>query len=142
MSSSFLPLNAKQAVRPGTRNPGTLASKLINSSVIPSLKYSSFLSALMFTNGSTAIDFWSAAFAVLGVAGEVGLLRGCVVHHQPMPIINSTPSAIAVGTNFREVGLDSVSNLAIDGVRCSQGRTMRNKSIDTEIFFNSVGASF
>ena len=40
MSSSFLPLNAKQDVRPGTRNPGTFDSTLINSSVIPSLKYS------------------------------------------------------------------------------------------------------
>src|SRR5438034_2203577 len=57
MSSSFLPLNAKQDVRPGTRNPGTLASTLINSSVIPSLKYSSFLSALMLTNGRTAMLF-------------------------------------------------------------------------------------
>src|SRR5437667_10820323 len=72
MFSSFLPLKAKQEVRPGTRNPGTLASTLINSSVIPSLKYSSFLSALMFTNGRTATLFsgiaepvgggWTAAF--------------------------------------------------------------------------------
>src|SRR5437588_12468624 len=60
MSSSFLPLNAKQDVRPGTRNPGTFVSTLINSSVIPSLKYSSFLSALMFTNGSTATDLLGA----------------------------------------------------------------------------------
>src|SRR5438094_6559450 len=60
MSSSFLPLNAKQDVRPGTRNPGTFDSTLINSSVIPSLKYSSFLSALMFTNGSTATDLLGA----------------------------------------------------------------------------------
>src|SRR5438270_3440209 len=56
MSSSFLPLNAKQDVRPGTRNPGIFDSTLISSSVMPSLKYSSFLSALMFTNGNTAID--------------------------------------------------------------------------------------
>ena len=46
-------------IRLGTaaRTPGTLASALMISSVMPSLKYSSFLSALMFTNGSTAIDF-------------------------------------------------------------------------------------
>src|SRR2546421_10551472 len=61
MSSSVLPLKAKQDVRPGTRSPGTLASALISSSVIPSLKYSSFLSALMFTNGSTATDLAGAA---------------------------------------------------------------------------------
>ena len=71
MSSSFLPLNAKQDVRPGTRNPGTLASTLINSSVIPSLKYSSFLSALMFTNGSTAMDLEETSFAPLCLLGAV-----------------------------------------------------------------------
>src|SRR6266853_4794373 len=56
MSASVLPLKAKQDVRPGTRSPGTLASALISSSVIPSLKYSSFLFALMLTNGRTATD--------------------------------------------------------------------------------------
>src|SRR5437899_8133812 len=65
-------LERKQDVRPGTRNPGTLESTLINSSVIPSLKYSSFLSALMFTNGSTAID-------LLGAAVGASLSRGVVV---------------------------------------------------------------
>src|SRR6202030_1568060 len=69
MSSSFLPLNAKQDVRPGTRNPGTFDSTLINSSVMPSLKYSSFLSALMFTNGKTAIDFSAMADAGADVFG-------------------------------------------------------------------------
>src|SRR5437762_959551 len=49
-------LNAKQDVRPGTRSPGTLASALISSSAIPSLKYSSFLFPLMLTNGRTATD--------------------------------------------------------------------------------------
>src|SRR5205809_5956478 len=93
MSSSFLPLNAKQDVRPGTRNPGIFDSTLISSSVMPSLKYSSFLSALMFTNGNTAIDFWSTECPVLGGAGEVGLLRGCVVHHQPMPRATKTRTA-------------------------------------------------
>src|ERR1700730_7792164 len=67
MSSSFLPLNAKQDVRPGTRNPGTFDSTLINSSVIPSLKYSSFLSALIFTNGSTAIDLASAIAVIVAL---------------------------------------------------------------------------
>src|SRR5881392_218641 len=70
MSSSFLPLNAKQDVRPGTRNPGIFDNTLISSSVIPSLKYSSFLSALMFTNGSTAIDFSAMADAGADVFGS------------------------------------------------------------------------
>src|SRR6266446_8226049 len=140
--SSFLPLKANDDVRALTCNPVIFESALINSSLTPSLRYSSFLSALMFTNGSTAMDFWSAAFAALGATGEVGLLRGCVVDHQTMAIINRKASASAAGTSFGEVGLDSVSNLTTDGVRCSQGRTMRNKSIVTEMFFNSVGASF
>src|SRR6266576_3391901 len=72
MSSSFLPLNAKQDVRPGTRNPGTFDSTLINSSVIPSLKYSSFLSALMFTNGSTLID-------LLGSTSDSSLIPSGVI---------------------------------------------------------------
>src|SRR5712692_7702322 len=131
MSSSFLPLNAKQDVRPGTRNPGTFDSTLINSSVIPSLKYSSFLSALMFTNGSTAIDFWSAAFAVLGAAGEVRLLRGRVVHHQPMPMTDSKSNATTVVANLRPLDLDLTFDFAMTGVRCSHGSTMRNKSIGT-----------
>src|SRR5216110_3113528 len=82
--SSFLPLNANDDVRALTCKPVIFESAVINSSLTPSLKYSSFLSALMFTNGNTAIDFWSTECPVLGGAGEVGLLRGCVVHHQPM----------------------------------------------------------
>jgi hypothetical protein len=57
MSSSFLPLKAKEELRPGTRKLFTFVSTLSNSSVMPSLKYSSFLSALMFTNGRTAMLF-------------------------------------------------------------------------------------
>src|SRR6266404_649085 len=91
--SSLLPLNANDDVRALTCKPVIFESAVINSSLTPSLKYSSFLSALMFTNGNTAIDFWSGAFAVLGAAGEVGLLRGCVVHHQPTAIRRSKPSA-------------------------------------------------
>src|SRR5437868_7785738 len=91
--SSFLPLNANEDVRALTCKPMIFESAVINSSLTPSLKYSSFLSALMFTNGNTAIDFWSAACTVLGGAGEIGLLRGCVVHHQPTAITRSKPSA-------------------------------------------------
>src|SRR5436190_9000243 len=59
--SSFLPLNAKDDVRALTCSPVIFESAVINSSLIPSLKYSSFLSALMFTNASTAMDFAAAS---------------------------------------------------------------------------------
>src|ERR1700747_368065 len=74
MFSSFLPLKANQDVRPGTRNPGTLARTLINSSVIPSLKYSSFLSALMFTNGNTAMLFFGVKDEMTGGGLGIGFL--------------------------------------------------------------------
>src|SRR6266478_5669522 len=100
MSSSFLPLNAKQDVRPGTRNPGTFDSTLINSSVIPSLKYSSFLSALMFTNGSTATFLAGAAVTAVPATG-----LGRFNHFGPRNRNVSKPTviivnAIAAATNL------------------------------------------
>src|SRR5436190_4951986 len=65
-TDSFLPLNEKAEVRAATRRPGVRASALRISSVMPSLKYSLSLAALMFSNGSTAMDFWSEAGAVPG----------------------------------------------------------------------------
>src|SRR4051812_28789578 len=67
--SSFFPLNAHADVRAGTRNPGTFASPLSTSSVMPSLKYSFSLSPLMFTNGSTATDFCPAGSVLAGLTG-------------------------------------------------------------------------
>ena len=54
-------LNANDEVREATCKPGTLASALMISSVIPSLKYSFSGSALMLASGSTTIDFSGAA---------------------------------------------------------------------------------
>src|SRR6267143_1636340 len=62
--SWFLPLNANADVRAATRNAWILVSALMISSAMPSVKYSFSGSALMFTNGSTAIDLvWAAAWA-------------------------------------------------------------------------------
>ncbi len=55
-TSSRRPLNANTEVRDATTRPSTLASALISSSVIPSLKYSFSGSALALTKGRTAID--------------------------------------------------------------------------------------
>src|SRR5213592_4356442 len=55
--SSFLPLNANEDVRALTCKPVIFESAVINSSLTPSLRYSSPFSALIFTNGNTAIDF-------------------------------------------------------------------------------------
>src|SRR6476660_7756421 len=68
-------------------------------------------------------------------------LRG--VHHQPMPINKSTITAIARVRDLLAVGFvgavgDGLTTCALR----SQGSTIRNKSIGTEMFFNSVGASF
>src|SRR5262249_62193327 len=74
-------------------------------------------------------------------------LRVCVVHHQPMPIIESKRIA-AIGIQpsfgFRRsiVDLEACASSSPRLTEGSQGRTIRNKSIGTEMFFNSVGASF
>ncbi len=54
---SLRPLNWNEEVRPATLRSFTCASALRISSAMPSEKYSSSLSALMFTNGSTAMAF-------------------------------------------------------------------------------------
>jgi hypothetical protein len=48
-------LSANTDVREATRSPSTFARALINSSVMPSLRYSLSGSGLAFTNGRTAI---------------------------------------------------------------------------------------
>ena len=54
--SESWPLNANADVRDATRSPSSLARALMISSVMPSAKYSLSLSALMFANGSTAME--------------------------------------------------------------------------------------
>src|SRR5206468_10118623 len=86
----------KQELRPGTCKPGTWASTLSNSSVMPSLRYSSALSALMFTNGSTAMDFWSVALGAPEAAGggfvaePSGLGRAPYLRKRRKPTASST----------------------------------------------------
>src|SRR3989441_9680876 len=72
--SSFFPLNANDDVRAATRNAWILVRALMISSAMPSVKYSFSGSALMLTNGSTAIDF--GALAPAGVPGGVEPLEG------------------------------------------------------------------
>src|SRR4029077_14357670 len=55
MSGDF-PLYAKAEVREITRSSGICESHVVKSSVIPSTKYSSDGSLLIFAKGSTAID--------------------------------------------------------------------------------------
>ena len=59
-TSTSLPLKANDEVREATCMPGTLASALMISSVMPSLKYSFSGSALMLASGSTAIALRAA----------------------------------------------------------------------------------
>jgi hypothetical protein len=55
--SSLFPLKAKDEVRAATRSAWIFDSALMISSATPSVKYSFSASALMLTNGSTAMDF-------------------------------------------------------------------------------------
>ena len=54
-TSCGLFLSENTDVRDATRNPSTFASASINSSVMPSLRYSFSGSGLAFTNGRTAM---------------------------------------------------------------------------------------
>src|ERR1043166_6879538 len=65
--SSVLPLKANDDVCAGTCRPLICVKAVLRSSVIPSLKYSFSLSALMFTNGRTATDFAAGAAAGVNV---------------------------------------------------------------------------
>ena len=60
-ASMSLPLNANVEVRAATRSPGTRASAVANSSVMPSLKYSFSRSGVRLTKGRTAIAGVEAA---------------------------------------------------------------------------------
>ena len=53
----FLPLKAKDEVRPITFSLGVLASRLSSSSLSPSEKYSCSASSDILTKGKTAMDF-------------------------------------------------------------------------------------
>src|SRR5712692_12013873 len=94
--SSFLPLNANDDVRALTCNPVIFESAVINSSLTPSLKYSSFLSALMFTNGSTAIDL--IVFGAAAVGGEARLIQKRFKASRPDAITATATTNVA---NFR-----------------------------------------
>src|SRR6266699_2284667 len=80
------------------------------------------------------MDFWSAACTALGAAGEGEALRDCVVHHQAMPISNSKSNAIPAVANLRPLGRDPATDFVTIALRCSHGRTIRNRSIGTEMF--------
>jgi hypothetical protein len=110
-------------------------------SCTPSVKNSFCFSSLRFSNGKTAMLFSTAA-TVPGAADGAGCLRGSTFHHQPTAMINNKRSAIAASTNLRDVDFDRTSVFATGAPGRSHGNTIRNKSMGTEMFFNSVGASF
>ena len=77
--SCVAPLNANDEVRDATRSERTALNALMISSVIPSLKYSFSGSALMFRNGSTAIEFAAAGGGrTSGRAGDVTVSGPCL----------------------------------------------------------------
>src|SRR5580698_10852932 len=68
----FLPLNEKADVRAETCSALMRASELSISSVSPSEKYSCSLSALILTNGSTAIEWGGGLNAAAAPATPTG----------------------------------------------------------------------
>ena len=64
------PLKANEDVREATRSEPTALNACTISSVMPSLKYSFSGSALMFRNGSTAIEFAAAGAWTSAAAGS------------------------------------------------------------------------
>ena len=69
--STPLPLNENDEVRAATLSCGILASRLSNSSEMPSEKYSLVLSSLMLTNGNTAIEFSEIAAPFVAARWEL-----------------------------------------------------------------------
>jgi len=109
MSTSF-PLKVKEEVREATWMPGTLASALMISSVMPSLKYSFSGSALRLASGSTAMALR---------AGEAGGVRTATVPcpDEPMPFSWRRASTNAPAVAKRSTGVlasarDSTSSTA------------------------------
>src|SRR2546422_5876608 len=73
--SRLFPLKAKADVRDATSNAWILLSALMISSATPSVKYSFSGSALMLTNGSTAMDLaWLVCGPALAAIGPGGVV--------------------------------------------------------------------
>src|SRR6266571_8942264 len=153
--SSFLPLNANDDVRAFTCNPVIFESAVINSSLTPSLKYSSFLSALMFTNGNTAIDFAAAS-----VRAALALFRDVVSVLFRQRLKASNPAAMTTTpimkvANFRGLhvgnfaatsgGTFSVrfrpSGVASNAHEINTAMAKPRASSTTSVFITQLGAS-
>src|SRR2546430_762135 len=80
------------------------------------------------------MDFWSAECAALGAAGEGEALRDCVVHHQPMPMINSKSNAIPTVANLRPLGRDLASDFVTTALRRFQCTVELNQESVTDSF--------
>src|SRR5262245_21697482 len=94
--SWFFPLNANDDVREATRSARILVRALMISSATPSVKYSFSGSALIFTNGNTAIDF------VLAVATLDVVIPGGVLE----------PGAFSACENWAAVGKRTAASFA------------------------------
>src|ERR1700757_4731739 len=106
--SSVFPLNTKDEVRAGTRNPLTWESAVHKSSVIPSLRYSFSLSELMFTKGSTATDFVPS-----GAAGVCRDIFGCNTKIHPAAAASSPMVAAAIESKLLCADVDLLRRRAV-----------------------------
>src|SRR5438093_1645890 len=120
LTFAFLPLNEKAEVRAATFKSSIFARALSSSSARPSQKYSFSGSALMFVNGSTAMEFVASAMDLGAQLSDViFLLRG-----SPLPAVSGWfcsavgPPAIADGTGIlREIRASNSSEVGFDILR-------------------------
>jgi len=102
--SFCVPLRARAELREITRSGPQQDRPVMISSVRPSLRYASAGSGLMLSNGSTTIDFRSAATSTVGTAnrstavpsGSVRLTpSGVMSNAQARPTAMGKPSAVS-----------------------------------------------
>src|SRR2546425_458559 len=97
--SRLFPLKAKADVRDATSNAWILLSALMISSATPSVKYSFSGSALMLTNGSTAMDLaWlvcGPALAGIAPGGVVTPSEGFKACPNSAAVANRSPGSLA-----------------------------------------------
>ncbi len=128
LTFAFLPLNEKAEVRAATFNSSIFASALSSSSARPSQKYSFSGSALMFVNGSTAMELPASARDLGAQLSDVTLLAPDSVPPAVSGRFCSAvgPPGIADGTGIlREIRASNCSEAGSDILRAAT----RSKSL-------------
>src|SRR5438093_1089182 len=101
------PLKANEDVREATRSEPTALNACTISSVMPSLKYSLSGSALMFRNGSTAIEFAAAGGWTSAAAGSAPVtVVGWISAAMKSPAVGKRSAGRCARAHDRMTGLE------------------------------------